>query len=186
MGNRQEESYVHFGLNCAHLLRHSYGPADARCSVLIELYSGSEWQWLNSPTPVPLKWAAETLRIPVPQLVDEAKSGRRKYNYPKNVARRVLVSGATDPKWVTEREAVKKLNISQEQLRKKIDAGEVEAQFLTEHMRIVLEAKWDYERCPLFETGGVCLCFQPRPGPQIKCLMEGSEKVYGEDSGLLF
>ena len=187
MGHAPDEGRLHFGLNCANLLRNDdCTPADARCRVYVEQFQSPEWKWLESPTPVPVDKAATILGVSQEQLIDDAKAGRREYDYPKNVSRRVLVPGNRGSRPLTEKAAAKKLKISLEELSERIKKGEVKAEFLPEHMRVVLQTKWDYERCPLFEMGGICLYFREHSRRQINCLKEACEGNANAQPGLLF
>jgi len=170
MGETEER--MHFGLNCRHLRRDEYPPADWRCASAIERYAGPEYAFLNTKTAVPLKVAERLLGLPQPELVKRAKAGQFEWFFPENVAKRVTIFTKMGERQVTISVAAKRLHKSVAELEKQVATGEIKAEHPDEFMHIVLTTRWDYEKCPLIESGGICYYFQAHDGPQIRCLAD--------------
>jgi hypothetical protein len=171
MGNRKQTT--HFGLNCRNLRRDKCSPADYRCASVIANYAGAEFSFIETKTPVSLEAASRLTGIPEPDLVHRAKTGEFEWFFPENVAKRVKVDNKRgEPKSVTVGEAAKILKISIADLEERIAAGEIKADYPEKKIRIFLVNRWEYEKCPLIETGGLCRSFQPHAGPQITCIAD--------------
>ena len=169
----ESEQRMHFGRNCRHLKRDEY-PADGRCALAIPRYAGPEYAFLDTRTPVSLKLAARLLGAPQEQVLRRAKAGEIESFFPKNVAKRVTIQTKAGERQVTIKEAAKRLHKSVAELERQVAAGEIKAEYPDKFMRIVQTTRWDYEKCPLLDSGGVCYDFQPHDGPQIRRLSDAS------------
>ena len=163
-----------FGLNCRHLVRDEYPPADGRCSAAIERYAGPERADLDAETPVSLKVAARFLRLPEEDIIRRAKSGEFRYSFPENVARRIKINVSNVAISLTVSEAAKRLKLEVAEIERRIAAGEYHPFYPDELMHIVIVNRWKYEKCPLLETGGVCYDYKPHDGPKIFCIADAA------------
>ena len=166
-----------FGLNCRHLVRDGYSPADERCQKAIERYGKAEWAHLSYETAVPVKVAAKLLVIEWHELATRAKAGEFKFSFREGVKRRMKIGA----EWIIIGKAAKQLGLSIEEAERKADSGELESKYLDEHIMIILIARWKYEKCPLVETGGVCYDFQAHDGKQIFCIAEAPIENRGRE-----
>lgn len=174
----QGEQKIHFGLNCRHLKRDEF-PADGRCALAIPRYAGPEYAFLDTRTPVSVKAAARLLGMSEEDVVRRAKAGEFEWFFPENIAKRVTIYTKTGECQVTLNEAAKRLHKTPAEIEQQVAAGEMTAEYPDVFMRIVLTTRWDAEKCPLLDSGGVCYHFQPHDGPQIRCLAEAS-RLAGE------
>jgi hypothetical protein len=172
MPNQEHE--MHFGLNCRLLMRDPYSPADLRCSAAIERYSDTKFRFLDTTTAVPVTAAARFLGLSEAEVLRRAKAGDLEYTYPDNVSRRIVLFTKKGKREFTITEAAKRMNTSPTALEARIQAGELEAFYPDTFMQIILVNRWEYEKCPLIETGGRCYDFQPHEGPYIRCMADAA------------
>jgi hypothetical protein len=165
---------THFGLNCRHLQRDKYAPADGRCALAIARYAGDKYISLDARTPVPVSVAARILNTSSEEIIQRAKAGELQSFFPENIAKRIIVHTKAGDRHVTLNEAAKRRHKTITEIEQQITAGEIKADYPDELMRVILITRWDYERCPLIDTGGICVGFQPHGRPQIQCLADAS------------
>lgn len=176
----EEDQPMHFGLNCRLLKRDQYAPADWRCAAAIERYADPAYGFLDTQTSVSLQVASRILALSEDDVVRRAKSGEMNYFYPENVAKRITILTKTGQREVTITEAAKRMKVSKAELERQILAGEIKADYPDEFMHVVLITRWDYEKCPLVESGGICSHYQPHDGPKIRCLADAGRYVEGK------
>jgi len=80
--------------------------------------------------------------------------------YRKGVAKRIILNCGNGLRELTLKQAAERLRISLAELKDRMDAGEFEAFYRDEHIEIEISTRWAYEKCPLWETAGVCADFE--------------------------
>lgn len=100
------------------------------------------------------------------------QAGEFEWSFPDHVAKRVKIFTKAGDREVTVNEAAKRLGVSPDEIARRIAAGEMTAYHLERFMCITLMTRWEYEKCSLLETGGVCHYFEPHDGPKIRCIAE--------------
>ena len=163
----------HFGANCKHLKRYKkYEPADCRCSVAIKRYDGADYSFLDTKVWVPAAVAAKELCLEVANAVRKAKAGELPMRYAENVSQRITVTTKKGQKDVTLQDAAKRMKISLNEINKRINSGELHAFYLDIHIQIEITNRWPYEKCFLWNNGGLCKDFEPHDKPQITYLAQ--------------
>ncbi len=184
MGDQQEP--IDFGWNCRLLKRDPHPPADLRCQARIERYSSQRYDSLEKRTSIPLSVAARLYNLPPQEIARMAKAGQLEYEYSDRVAQRVTLPTRQGQRDYTLREAAKRLQLTVEQLKELIAAGKYKAFYPDRFMQIVYPNKWEYEKCPLINTGGVCRSFIPHDGPKIRyaaqagLMLRDSDGLHGD------
>lgn len=153
---------LHRGRDCRHIHREGFSLADCRCRKAIERYEAPEYAFLNSSAWVPPAVAAKALEMSEAEVVRLAKGGQLPRRYPQSVSQRITLHGASGPRDVTLREAARRLKISLDELRKRIDSGDYEPFYPDEHLEIEIVVKWEHEKCPLWANAGVCAEFEQK------------------------
>ena len=152
----------HRGEDCMKLVREAHTPADCRCRIAIKRYAAPEYAFLNSSTWVPLDVAAGELGLRVPEVLRQAKAGELNSRPRASAAPRLTVYVEGEPREMTPQQAAKSLRISLNQLQQRIDDSEFETRYLDEHLEIEITVRWDYERCLLWKSAGICGDFEGR------------------------
>ena len=110
----------------------------------------------------------------VEDMARRAKAGEFDWFFPENIAKRVTIYTKSGERQVTLTEFAKREGKSVDEVEQMVAAGEIKAEYPDEFMRINLMTRWDAEKCPLLDSGGICYHFQAHDGPQIRCLAEAS------------
>lgn len=78
-----------------------------------------------------------------------------------------------EPKWLTTRELLIYLNLSQRELLRQIASGEIKTKLQKDgKVTFGVSAAWHYDDCFLASGGGQCLYFEAHRGKTISCLAE--------------
>ncbi len=155
---------LHRGKDCAHLIRHQSEPLNFRCQQAIQRYATEKYSFLDSLVWVTAKEASELLGQSLAEVVARAKSGKLPMRYPDNVSKRVIIHGAKGPKEVTLREGAKQVGVTLDEFMQQIESGAVKAFFKDEHIQVQVKTRYQYEKCPLAQSAGVCAGFEKKRG----------------------
>ena len=75
-------------------------------------------------------------------------------------------------KWVTIEKAAEALGVKLDAVKKMIEAGELKTR---PKSQVCIDQAWDYEQCPLHDTGGICGDYEPCLGKRFDCVVEWRE-----------
>lgn len=164
---------LHFGYNCKYLQHDQmYEPADCRCAVAIRRYGGADYSFLDTKVWVPVAVAARELGVEPSDVVRRAKASELPMRYAENVSRRVTIETAKGPKDLTLQAAARRMRISLGEINERIDRGEIRAFYLDQFIHVEITNRWPFEKCFLWDNGGLCGDFKPHNKPQITCLAQ--------------
>jgi hypothetical protein len=121
---------------------------------------------------MPAREAARFLGLSEDEIIRRAKAGDMEYTYPSNIARRVTIPTKAGDRKVTIAEAAKRQGKTVAQIEQEIASGKLTSVYPDRFLHVYLQTKWQYEKCPLIDCGGICQSFKPHDGPQIQCLAE--------------
>ena len=161
---------LHRGEQCKHVIRRDYEQTDCRCRKAIERYRTPEYEFLDSSTWVPAKVAAEELGLSLDETLRQAKAGQLNVRPRASASPRIIIHVEGKPKEMTPLQAAKSLKTPLKKLQQRIDAGEFETHYKDEHLEIEITTRWDYERCLLWQSAGICSDFQERKGQAQRSL----------------
>lgn len=79
-----------------------------------------------------------------------------------------------DQMWLSTQKMMLYLNLPHEQLVREITAGNIKVRAQKNGQLVYLVAgAWQYDECPLGDTGGQCWHFHAHPDKKISCIQEG-------------
>ena len=106
--------------------------------------------------------AAEVLHLSCDEVIRKAKRGELPMRYQAGVSKRMAIQAGTGRREVTVREGAQHLKSPLVELERRIEAGEIDAYHKEEHTEIRVVTRWEYEKCPLWKSVGVCYDFSSR------------------------
>jgi len=78
-----------------------------------------------------------------------------------------------EKKWLSSRDLLPYLSLSHEKLIEKINEGEIKVKAQKDgKLMFGVLAAWQYDDCPLGNSGGQCFYFEPHEGKHISCLLD--------------
>jgi hypothetical protein len=77
-------------------------------------------------------------------------------------------------KWLTSFELLVYSGVQPDELVSRVHNGSIASKRLKTDgsLRFRVQAPWDWDECPLKDSGGQCLHFEPHSGRHISCLMD--------------